>query len=168
MSTFLVILIIVAAVAAYWGFDRLLGKGMNAVDRKLIRPNTYAKGQDSVRSELSLSAPTPPHDLVSKIVAGVGATSARPSVVAQVYLKNTTSDSVLFAFGSAVVGDIFLAEVDLTTTAEGSQGVFHVLAWQESGADVSGVSQLNQLRDTVRRSVVAAGGTARVVSSSTK
>lgn len=164
MNGFLAVLLIVGAVAVWWLSSKMLDKGIDAADRKLIRPNAYAKGQETVRAELTLTAGLAPAALLSKVVADVGATTTRPATMAQVYVKRRTPDGAVFAFGSGFVGDLFVAQVDLSASGEGSRGVFRVLAWQESGADVSGLKAMQVLRDTVQQSVLAtAGGAVDVV-----
>lgn len=163
MSGFLAVVLIVGAVAVCWLIPKMIGKGINAADRKLIRPNSYANAQETVRGELSVSAGIAPAELLSKVVADVGAASTRPATMAQVYVKRRTSDGVVFAFGSGFVGDLFVAAVELSASEGGSRGVFHVLAWKESGADVSGLKTMRELREKVQQSVLAAGGVADVV-----
>lgn len=163
MNGFVVVVVLVGAVAAYWFINNMIGKGINAADRKLIRPNSYAKAQETVRGELELTAGMAPAELLSRVVSDVGAATARPATVAQVYLKQRTADGVVFAFGSGFVGDVFVAAVELSGVDGGSRGVFHVLAWKESGADVSGLKTMRELRDKVQRSVLAAGGVVDVI-----
>lgn len=163
MSGFLAIVAIVGLVAVWWLVPKMVGKGINAADRKLIRPNAYAKAQETVRAELNLSAGLAPADLLSKVVADACATPTRPATMAQVYVKRRTPDGVVFAFGSGFVGNLFVAEVELSASGEGSRGVFRVLAWKESGADVSGLKAMQELRDKVQQSVLSAGGVVNVV-----
>lgn len=163
MSGFLVVVVIVGVVAAYWLIPKMVGKGINAADRKLIRPNSYAKAQETVRSELELAAGMAPAELLSRVVSDVGAATARPATVAQVYLKQRTSDGAVFGFGSRFVGDVFLAAIELSPSDGGSRGVFHVLAWKESGADVSGLKAMRELRGKVQQSVLGAGGVVDVI-----
>ena len=163
MNGFLAVVVIVGLIAAWWLIPKMIGKGINAADRKLIRPNSYAKAQETVRSELTLTSGIAPADLLSKVVSDVGAATARPATVAQVYLKQRTSEGAVFAFGSGFVGDLFIAAVELSASGGGSRGVFHVLAWKESGADVKGLTTMRELRDKVQQSVLAAGGAVDVI-----
>jgi len=159
----LVFVLIVGVVAAWWLIPKMIGKGIAAADRKLIRPNSYAKAQETVRGELSLTAQIAPDALLSRVVSDVGAATARPATMAKVYLKERTSSGVVFAFGSGFAGDVFVAAVEVSSSSGGSLGVFHLLAWKESGADVGGLTALRQLRETVQQSVLAAGGVVNVV-----
>lgn len=163
MSGFLAVVLIAVALAVWWLLPKMIGKGINAADRKLIRPNRYAKAQETVRSELSLTAGIAPSELLARVVLDVGAATGRPATMAQLYLKRRTSDGAVFAFGSGFVGDLFVAALELSMSDGGSRGVFHVLAWKESGADVSGLAAMRRLRDTVEQSVRAAGGVVDVV-----
>lgn len=165
MNEFLVVLVIVGAIAAWWLIPKMVGKGINAADRKLIRPNSYAKAQETVRGELNLAAQISPAELLAKVVSDVGAATTRPATMAQLYLKQRTPVAVVFAFGSGFVGDLFVAAVEVSALDGGSRGVFHVLAWKESGADVSGLATMRRLRDAVQQSVLAVGGVVDVVGS---
>jgi hypothetical protein len=159
----LAVVLIVGVVAVWWLIPKMVGKGINAADRKLIRPNSYAKAQETVRGGLSLTAGIAPAELLSRVVSEVGAATTRPATMARVYLKQRTSDGAVFAFGSGIAGDVFIAAVEISELNGGSRGVFHILSWKESGADVSGLTTMRQLQDKVQQSVLAAGGVVNVV-----
>lgn len=159
MNGFLVGLVLVGAVAAYLLIPRIVGKGINAVDRTLLRPNAYAKARATVKGELRLTAAISAERLLDAIVAAVAAPDSRPAAVPSLYVKRKTAREVVYGFGGRLQGDVFVAAVELSGSDRGSSGVFHVLEWRESGADVGGLEQMRTLRQLVVRGASAAGAT---------
>lgn len=153
----LAILVIAGAVFALWAIQTAIGKATNAVDRA-VRKDTYNAGKSEANATLSFSAPIPPKELISKIVAVVNAHDAAPPVVGGLYLKHRKDKLAQFAFGSKFGGDNFEAAVRLDETNQGCRGVFEILAWKESGATVQGKDEMKRLRTRIEDAVKESRG----------
>jgi hypothetical protein len=152
-----VFLIIGGGIAALWLIQTAIGKSVSAVDRT-VRKKTHAAGRAEVAAALSFSAPVPPGALVTEIVSTVNAHPSPPALVPGLYLKHDTASMAQFAFGSRTHGDLFGAVVRLKENTSGCTGTYEILHWTESGADVSGKTEMTKMRARIADAVRAVSG----------
>lgn len=157
VAVVIVIAIIVGFVILQRVVSTLSSKGIDAADR-LVRRGKYQAGRREVATGLDLVAPIDARLLVERVVVRVNAHDVAPAVVTGLYLKERSGTEVLFAYGSKLAGDQCLAAVTCEPTDTGCQGEYDVLAWTESGADISGVNEIIKMRERIAAVVDEAGG----------
>lgn len=167
MDTFYAILLVIAIVGGVILIRFLISKGVNAVaktaNKHILFRSEYIEGQQLVSESLSFESTASVPDIIRQLIAQVAPEETIPAIRGAIYQISSSPDHIVYAYGSKLQPQIFVAAVSFTNSGSTTQGVFKFLRWKEKEGMVVCDEVMKRVREKVYTAFTAADPSVRVI-----
>lgn len=166
MDTFYSIIVVIALFGGIFLIRFLISKGFNAVsttaNKHILFRSEYKEGQQLVSESLSFESKASVPDIMRQLMEHVAPEETISAIRGGIYQITGSTEQVVYAFGSKLQPQIFVAAVSFTNSGETTQGVFKFLRWKEKEGMVVCDEVMKKLREKVYAAFTAADPSVRV------
>jgi len=153
VDKFYAILIGIAFFAVIFLIRYLMRKGVNAVTTLAVEKVLYKpeceEGRQLVKEQVVFETSASISDIKHELERYISLTDQIPTVTAAYYLKSSSSDRMVFAFGSKLL-EQFDAAVVFTKKQQYTVCTFAFLTWHETNGLINAMESMKKLRKKVK------------------
>lgn len=164
MDKFYAILICIAFFAVIFLIRYLMRKGVNAVTTLAVEKVFYKpeceEGRLLVKEQVVFETSASISDVKHELERYISLADQIPAIAAAYYLKSSSSDRMVFAFGSKLL-EQFDAAVLFTKSQQYTVCTFAFLTWHETNGLINAMESMKKLKKQVKYAFQAADSPAK-------
>lgn len=137
-TTISLLVLAVLVIAIYQYLKRTSGGITSVLWRNTVQRDTHKKSQSLVRQELYFTANAPVPEVMNAILRTVGSANAPRTLVADLYIFESSSSQIVFAFGNKLQ-TYFRSSLQFqpVNSGNGTTGTWKIVDWLEQDGMVA-------------------------------
>lgn len=148
---------------------KILSKGISkaakAVNKKFIYRNEYKEEQEFVSEILTFKSAASVSDIKRQIMMHVAPAAAAPIALPETYQVTESDDLVVYAHGSKLLPQLFVAAINFTNKGETTEGAFQFMKWNAEDGMIRNLELMKKLREKIYAAFIAADPASKVIGS---